>query len=215
MKDEESTDEVLGECAGLRRQLMQQYDELGDRQLVERIQGGELELFRVLVDRFQGRIYAHIYGMIRNREDARDLVQETFAKAYCNISGFRLEASFNTWLYRIASNVTIDYIRKHSRVKTSEFDERIGSDGVDDSLLDPDHLHRSPGRDQQRAELMRRIAQALQQLSPQQRQVVLLREIEGFSYKEIAQAMDIPEGDVMSRLFYARKRLQQILRDLR
>ncbi len=193
----------------------QEERDLSDTDLVALVQGGDATAFRGLVERFQGRIYAHVYGMIRNREDARDLTQETFVKAYRNIAGFRREASFNTWLYRIASNVTIDHIRKHSRLKTSEFDEGVAHGDAGDEIWEPDHLRRSPSRDLERQQLYKRIMDAMQQLNPQQRQVVLLREIEGFSYREIAETMGIPEGTVMSRLFYARKRLQRILQDLR
>jgi RNA polymerase sigma-70 factor (ECF subfamily) len=187
--------------------------ELSDSDLVDLVQGGDATAFRGLVERFQGRIYAHIYGMIRNREEARDLTQEAFVKAYRNIGGFRREASFTTWLYRIASNVTIDHIRKHRRVRMSEFDERIGHQDQGDEVWDPDHLRRSPGKDLERAQLYGRIMDAMQKLTDDQRQVVLLREIEGFSYREISETMGIPEGTVMSRLFYARKKLQALLQD--
>jgi len=185
--------------------------ELSDTDLVDMVQAGDATAFRGLVERFQGRIYAHIYGMIRNREEARDLTQETFVKAYRNMGGFRREAKFTTWLYRIASNVTIDHIRKHRRVRMSEFDERIGHQDQGDEVWDPDHLRRNPGKDLERAQLYQRIMDAMQKLGEEQRQVVLLREIEGFSYREIAETMGIPEGTVMSRLFYARKKLQALL----
>ncbi len=189
--------------------------ELSDADLVALVQGGDTTAFRGLVERFQGRIYAHIYGMIRNREEARDLTQESFVKAFRNIGGFRREAKFTTWLYRIASNVTIDHIRKQRRMRTTEFDERIGHADQGDEVWEPDHLKRSPGRDLQRQRLYGRIMAAMQKLPDDQRQVVLLREIEGFSYREIAETMGIPEGTVMSRLFYARKKLQVLLGDLK
>jgi RNA polymerase sigma-70 factor (ECF subfamily) len=183
--------------------------------LVVLVQQGDTTAFRGLVERFQNRIYAHIYGMIRNREEARDLTQETFVKAFRNLGGFRGESSFTTWLYRIASNVTIDHIRKHSRVRVGGYDDEVAIKEEGDGRWEPDHLRRSPGRDLERQRMYQRVMDAMQALPPDQRQVVLLREIEGFSYKEIAEAMGIPEGTVMSRLFYARKRLQAILKDLR
>ena len=189
--------------------------ELDDAALVALVQQGDTAAFRGLVERFQGRIYAHIYGMIRNREEARDLTQETFVKAFRNIAGFRGEASFTTWLYRISSNVTIDHIRKHGRFRVGEFDDAIGAGETADSRWEADHLRRSPGKDLERQRVYQRVLDAMQTLPPDQRQVVLLREIEGFSYREIAEAMDIPEGTVMSRLFYARKRLQALLGDLK
>jgi RNA polymerase sigma-70 factor, ECF subfamily len=187
--------------------------ELSDADLVDLVQGGDSTAFRGLVERFQGRIYAHIYGMIRNRETARDLTQEAFVKAFRNIGGFRREAKFTTWMYRIASNVTIDHIRKHRRVRLSEFDDRIGHQDQGDEVWDPDHLRRNPAKDLERAQLYQRIMDAMQKLPDDQRQVVLLREIEGFSYREISETMGIPEGTVMSRLFYARKKLQALLQD--
>jgi RNA polymerase sigma-70 factor (ECF subfamily) len=189
--------------------------DLSDADLVALVQGGDATAFRGLVERFQGRIYAHVYGMIRNREEARDLTQETFVKAYRNLSTFRGESSFTTWLYRIASNVTIDHIRKHQRVQVGGYDDQVAVREEGDGRWEPDHLRRSPGRDLERQQLYQRVMDAMQTLPPDQRQVVLLREIEGFSYREIAEAMGIPEGTVMSRLFYARKRLQAILKDLR
>lgn len=184
--------------------------ELQDLDLVNLVLEGDATAFRGLVERYQGRVYALVYGMVRNREDARDLVQDAFVKAYRNLKGFRKEASFHTWLYRIAMNVTIDHIRKHSRVRTSEYDDRLDS-GEDQGQWTTDHLKRHPGRDLERQRLYDRIMAAMQKLSPEQRQVVLLREIEGLSYKEIAATMEIPEGTVMSRLFYARKKLQAML----
>jgi len=189
--------------------------DLSDMDLVVLVQQGDTTAFRGLVERFQNRIYAHIYGMIRNREEARDLTQETFVKAFRNLGGFRGESSFTTWLYRIASNVTIDHIRKHSRVRVGGYDDEVAIKEEGDGRWEPDHLRRSPGRDLERQRMYQRVMDAMQALPPDQRQVVLLREIEGFSYKEIAEAMGIPEGTVMSRLFYARKRLQAILKDLR
>ncbi len=187
--------------------------DLGDLDLVELVRDGDVTAFRGLVERYQGRVYALVYGMVRNREDARDLVQEAFVKAYRNLKGFRREASFHTWLYRIAMNVTIDHLRKVRRVQITEFDDRLDSGEAANDTWTADHLHRHPGRDLERQRLYQRIMQAMQKLTPQQRQVVLLREIEGLSYKEISDTMEIPEGTVMSRLFYARKKLQSLLKD--
>ena len=188
--------------------------DLTDTDLVNLVRDGDATAFRGLVERYQGRVYALIYGMVRNREDARDLVQEAFVKSYRNLKGFRQDASFHTWLYRIAMNLTIDHLRKHTRYRSAEFDEqRVTGEG--DARWTTDHLNRHPGRDLERQRLYERIMNAMQELPPDQRQVVLLREIEGLSYKEIAETMDVPEGTVMSRLFYARKKLQQLLQDER
>ncbi|MBN1334451.1 MAG: sigma-70 family RNA polymerase sigma factor [Deltaproteobacteria bacterium] len=188
---------------------------LDDVDLVDRVRAGDATAYRGLVERYQNRVYGLVYGMVRDREEARDLTQEAFVKAYRNLSGFRQDASFHTWLFRIAMNVAIDHIRKHRRIRTSEYDDALDHDDEGLDTWEADHLRRSPARDHERQHLYDRIMAALQHLSPEHRQAILLREIEGLSYKEIADAMDIPEGTVMSRLFYARKRLQELLEDLR
>ena len=151
-----------------------------------------------------------VYGMLRNREDARDVTQEAFVKAYRNLAGFRLEASFYTWLYRIAMNLSIDHTRKRKRREIAGFDESIASKDADGGI-DAIHHGDSPSKALERKQLLSRIMDCMQKLSDDQRQVILLREVEGLSYKEISDVMDIPEGTVMSRLFYARKKLQKLL----
>ncbi len=150
--------------------------------------------------------------MLRNREDARDLTQEAFVKAYRNLGTFRLEASFYTWLYRIAMNLAIDFTRKRRRRESAGFDEGIASRD-DDGGISEAHHGDSPGRALERKQLFQQIMAAMERLPDDQRQVILLREMEGLSYKEIAEVMEIPEGTVMSRLFYARKKLQKLLSD--
>ena len=183
-----------------------------DRELLEAVLAGDQTAYRGLVEKYQSRVFSMVYGMVRNREDARDITQEAFVKAYRNLEGFRLESSFYTWLYRIAMNLSIDHARKRKRREVSGFDESIASrDG--DGGIDAIHHEESPGKALERKQLLGRIMDAMQKLSDDQREVILLREVEGLSYKEIADVMDIPEGTVMSRLFYARKRLQKLLTD--
>lgn len=188
--------------------------DLSDQDLVQLVLDGDTTAYRGLVERYQGRVYALVYGMVRNREDARDIVQEAFVKAYRNLRTYRREASFHAWLFRIAMNLAIDQIRSKIRHPQGEFDEKIDQREAGSEYA-VDHLRRHPGRDLERQRLYERIMNAMQQLPVDQRQVVLLREIEGLSYKEIADTMDIPEGTVMSRLFYARKKLQDLLKDER
>ena len=188
--------------------------DLTDQDLVQHVLDGDTTAFRGLVERYQGRIYALIYGMMRNREDARDIVQEAFVKAYRNIRTYRREASFHTWLYRIAMNLAIDHLRSRTRHPMNEYDDHVEQSEPEGNYRS-DHLQRHPGRDLERQRLYNKIMTAMQELPPDQRQVVLLREIEGLSYKEIADTMEIPEGTVMSRLFYARKKLQELLKDER
>lgn len=182
-----------------------------DAKIVEAIRGGDTGAYRELVEKYQSRIYAMICGMVRDREEAHDLTQDAFVKAFKNLDRFRLEASFYTWLYRIASNVSIDWLRKQKRRKHDEFDE---SKAARDStgMIDPIYQKQSPGKELERSQLKDRIFDAMETLSPEHRQIVLLREVEGYSYSEIAEVMGIPEGTVMSRLFYARRKLQGLLR---
>lgn len=183
---------------------------LEDQDMVRAVREGDTTAYRGLVEKYQQRVYGLIYGMVRNREDARDLTQEAFVKAYNNLDSFRLESSFYTWLYRIAMNVTIDFIRKRKRRATSGFDEGIASRD-DDGGISEIHHQDSPSRALERKQLYGRIMDAISRLPEDQRQVLLLREVEGLAYKEIAAIMDIPEGTVMSRLYYARKKLQKAL----
>lgn len=185
-----------------------------DGELVEAVQKGDGTAYRALVEKYQGRIYAVIYGMVRNREDARDLTQEAFVKAYRNISGFRSDAKFYTWLYRIAMNLTIDFTRRRKRNPVTTVEDEVAERSSDGGVAEV-HRIQSPGKALERKQLYRAIMDALEELPEQQKQVILLREIEGLSYKEISEIMGIAEGTVMSRLFYARKRLQTLLGDQR
>lgn len=187
--------------------------EATDAQMVTRVLAGDRDAYRIIVRRYQNRLHAMVLGMVRNQEDARDITQNAFIKAYESLSSFRIESSFYTWLYRIAMNLAIDHCRRGQRRKTSSFDEKIGSN-EEDGPIDPLPAPDNPQKALQRKELQERIFAALEQLPEEHREVVLLREVEGFSYKEIADMLDLPEGTVMSRLFYARKKLQITLRDL-
>lgn len=189
-------------------------NDTNDAELIQRVLAGDGAAYRPLVERYQNRVHAMVYGVVRNPEDARDIVQNAFVKAYRNLSGFRIESSFYTWIYRIAMNLAIDHVRKTKRRKTTGFDEAIGARDDDGAMLEVHH-EESPQRALQRKELQTRILAALDTLTEEHREIILLREVEGLSYKEIADAMGVPEGTVMSRLFYARKKLQAQLGDTR
>lgn len=182
-----------------------------DSELIQRVLDGEGGAYRPLVERYQNRLYPMVMGMVRDPEEARDLVQNAFIKAYQNLSSFRVDSSFYTWVYRIAMNLAIDSCRKSRRRRTTGFDEAVAARDEDGAILEVHHVD-SPQRALQRKQLQQTIFRALDELSEDQREVILLREVEGLSYKEIAESMDIPEGTVMSRLFYARKRLQTLLK---
>lgn len=181
-----------------------------DRELLDAVKAGDTTAYRGLVEKYQQRVYAVVYGMVRNREDARDITQEAFVKAYNSLEGFRVEAGFYTWLYRIAMNLAIDFIRRRKRRAATGFDEGVAARD-DDGGIAESHHEDSPRKQLERKQLYGRILDALEQLPEDQRQVIVLREVDGLSYKEIADIMEVPEGTVMSRLFYARKKLQKLL----
>lgn len=186
-------------------------DDLSDSELITRVLAGQTDGYRPIVLRYQSRLYGMVIGMVRDSEDAKDIVQVAFVKAYQNLATFRIDSAFYTWLYRIAMNLAIDHIRKKKRRKTSSFEESIASRDEDGTIAEQHHAE-SPVRALVRKELHEKIYNALDELSDDMREAVLLREVEGLSYKEIADRMDIPEGTVMSRLFYARKKLQGLLK---
>lgn len=183
-----------------------------DHELVKAVLAGDTSAYRGLVERYQGRIYAVIYGMVRNPEDARDLSQDAFVKAYHNLSRFRLQSSFYTWLCRIAMNVAIDHLRRRKVRQAEEFDDGVATHETG-GVISLAHHRNDPARELERKRLRERLAAALDELPEQQKQVIVLREVEGLSYKEIAEVVGIPEGTVMSRLYYARKKLQAALRE--
>ncbi len=186
--------------------------EANDSELVARVLQGDKNAFRPIVERYQNRIYAMVVGMVRDEAEARDLVQNAFIKAYQGLDTFRVDSSFYTWLYRIAMNLAIDSCRKRRRRKTGSFDEAIAARDEDGEMLVLHHAD-GPAEALHRKELRQRIFAAMEELTEEQREVLLLREVEGLSYAEISESMGIPEGTVMSRLFYARKKMQALLKD--
>src|SRR5689334_84066 len=144
-----------------------------DNDLLKAVMEGDGTAYRGLVEKYQGRVYAMAYGMVRNREDARDITQEAFVKAYRNLESFRLESSFYTWLYRIAMNLAIDFVRKRKRRETSGFDEAIASRDEDGAIAQIHHED-GPGRQLERKELFGRIMDAMEKLPEDQREVILL-----------------------------------------
>lgn len=182
-----------------------------EQALVERARGGDKDAFRQLVVRHQKRVYAVVFGMVHHKEDALELTQETFIKAFASLESYRGGSSFYTWLYRIAVNLTIDFRRKEWRVQKDEFDDTREAGGSIGPILP---MALNPHGALRQKEIALRIQRALDTLNPDQRMVVLLREVEGLSYQEIADSMGSSTGTVMSRLFYARKKLQEELQDL-
>ncbi len=184
-----------------------------DADLVASCQAGDTRAFDVLVTRYRGRVYAMIYNMVKSEADAWDLAQEAFIKAWKALPGFEARSSFYTWLYRITHNVTYDWLRKRKIQAEGEFDETVQQTVGPKAKTVP---HREAGPDEKLAhqELRVRIEEAIDKLSPEHRAVILLKEIEGRQYNEIAEIVGISIGTVMSRLFYARKKLQSLLQDV-
>ena len=183
--------------------------------LVKKAQAGDTAAFDELVSRFRNRVYGMIYNMVHNEQDAWDLAQDSFLKAWKSIGRFRSQSSFYTWIYRIVMNVTIDWLRK-KQVKGAgaEFDDAIQVKEIDPASRTVPHAEALPHERMQHEEIRGRIEAAIAQLSPEHRAVILMKEIEDMQYHEIAESLGCSIGTVMSRLFYARKKLQNLLRDL-
>lgn len=186
---------------------------MDDRALVAAAQRGDRDAFRTLFERYHRRAYALALGILRHQDDAMDAVQDAFIKAHKHLDKFEGTSSFYTWLYRIVMNVSIDHLRKHKRVKPVELDESRVENDADDPLL-PRILGGNPGRALLDKQIRARIDQALDELSENHRAVLVMRELEGLSYEDMAQAMGCSKGTIMSRLFHARRNMQKRLLDL-
>jgi RNA polymerase sigma-70 factor (ECF subfamily) len=180
--------------------------------MVKRVLKGDLAAYDELVQRYQERIYATIYHMTANHEDANDLAQETFIKAYQALKTFKGGSSFYTWVYRIAVNKTLNFLKQRkSRAAMSLNDLDFSAEN------DPDLValisDKTPRRDVALGELQKKLNEAMQQLSEPHRLVVTLHDVQGLNHEEIAEIMECNVGTVRSRLFYARQQLQGWLAD--
>jgi RNA polymerase sigma-70 factor, ECF subfamily len=184
-----------------------------DRLLVERVRAGDGAAFRELFEKYHRRAYSVAYGVVKSKEDALDVVQEAFVKVHKHLDSFQGTSSFYTWLYRIVMNLAIDHLRRRKNGKPVEYDDAISREGDDEAGILPRLLESNPGKTAVRHELMARVEAALATLPEYHRQVIILREIEGMSYEEIAEVMDVPKGTIMSRLFHARRKMQVELQD--
>jgi RNA polymerase sigma-70 factor (ECF subfamily) len=185
-----------------------------DHSLVHRARSGDERAFRTLVERYQKKVYAVALGMVKDREEAMDVVQEAFVKVHRSLDTFKADATFYTWLYRITVNVCIDVIRRRGamRAEAVEFDERVGHDLAEANLgAVSSQLGSNPEKSVLRRELGEKIQEALEQIPEKHRAILLLRELDGLSYEELAQVLEIPKGTVMSRLFHARAKVQKLL----
>jgi len=181
-----------------------------DEALVARAQRGDSSAFDVLVDRYKQRLYGTVYHMTANHEDANDLVQDAFIKAYKSLRSFKGQSSFYTWIYRIAVNRTINFMKRRKdrgHFSLNDVDANIETD--------PDYVelmsHITPRREVGLNELQEKLNESLQKLSEEHRAVVIMHDVQGMTHADIAKALDCSEGTVRSRLFYARQQLQGLL----
>lgn len=185
-----------------------------DRVLIAKAQQGDTAAFRQLVDRHQRRAFAIALALVRDENDARELVQDAFLRVFKSIGSFQGGSSFFTWLYRIITNLSIDLIRKPGRQLVDIDEARFESESQEAEFP---LISRIDGADPadvvRRGEIAERLRAALDALPPYHRGVIVMREIEGLSYEEMAQAMNVSKGTIMSRLFHARQKLQKALAD--
>ena len=184
-----------------------------DAELVRHARGGDIESFNELVRRHQERVYATVYHMTANHEDANDLAQETFIKAWHALGSFKGESSFFTWVYRIAVNKTLNFLKQRRnrtpQMSLNDLDQNVENDPDLVALVSD----RTPRRDAALAELQERLNAAMLKLSEPHRMAVTLHDIQGLPHEEIARIMGCNIGTVRSRLFYARQQLQGLLAD--
>ena len=177
-----------------------------EAELISRCQRGDQEALKEIFDQYHKKIYRVAYGVVRQREDALDIVQEVFIKLFRSIKNFKGESRFSTYLYRMAINTAIDHLRKMGKSHISSLDQEEGFQPAEEPEKRPDRIFFYK-------ELEGKVNQALNKLPVDQRTAVILREVEGLSYQEIAETMKSSAGTVMSRLHYGRKRMQELLKD--
>lgn len=183
-----------------------------DQLLVERAQNGDTSAFDVLVMKYSGKLYGLIYHMTSNREDSNDLLQDVFARAYRSLKRFRGQSAFYTWIYTIATNLTLNFLKKRGRRQTYSLDD------IDQGIeRDQEFIEATSGSDPFREaglnELQQKLNEAMMKLSEDHRAVVTMFDIQGLPHAEIAKIVKVSEGTVRSRLFYAHRQLQSLLSD--
>ena len=183
-----------------------------DVALVQKAQQGDTQAFDQLVSKHRGKIYAMILNMVKNDADAWDLSQDAFIKAWRALPKFESRARFSTWLFRISHNVVYDWMRKRRIEGDGELNDEIFDAGrIDPGASTSPYQHARPDKAMELDELRKDLNQAISKLSPDHREVILLREVQGLDYKEIAEVTGSSMGTIMSRLHYARKKLQSSL----
>lgn len=173
--------------------------------VIRRVLDGNVNAFEDLVAAYEKNVYNLALRMTGNAQDAEDMAQEAFIKAYNSLPSFRGDSKFSVWLYRIVSNVCLDFLRKQNRRPASSLSQE-DEDGEETQMDIPDESQ-SPEQLLERSLTQEAVQRGLQSLSEEQRQILLLREIQGLSYEEIAETLDLEAGTVKSRIFRARKKL--------
>src|SRR3954462_11345075 len=183
-----------------------------DRALVRAAQRGDGQAFRKLVERYQRRVVQLALGMTKDPDEAMDIAQETFVRVHRYLPSFKGDSSFFTWTYRIAMNLCLDAQRRRGRGERVDLEQ--GDEAEIEAAMDPpSHALSGPQRQALNEELRGKIDEALSGLSENHRAILLLREVEGLSYEELAKVRGIRKGTVMSRLFHARLKMQNKLRE--
>ena len=200
--------------------IVQHGDVPDDMELVTRAREGQWEAFETLVSRFESRVFGLSRRILQQRQDAEDATQQTFLSVMENLDRFRGEASFATWVLRIATNHALKILRKRQRRRTIPLDVQGGSDGGDGELPHPDYIAQwseDPADLAQRAEVQQLLSEALEELHDKYRLVFLPRDVQGFSTRETAEMLEITESNVKVRLLRARlqlgERLTRVLGD--
>ncbi len=185
-----------------------------DAQLVARTQAGDASAFDDLVRKYTQRLYGLVYNMTSNHEDTNDLLQDIFSKAYRAIGGFQGKSSFYTWVHSIGVNMTINFLKKRGRRFHMSLDDIDGGIQNDKEFIELT-ASSNPVRDNDLMELQQRLNMAMQKLSNEHRAVVTMFDIQGMPHAEISKILNVSEGTVRSRLFYAHRQLQNYLEEFR
>ena len=179
--------------------------------LVTRAKSGDLSAFDSLIVRYRNRLYSVIYNMTMNADDAADLTQESFVKAFRSLAKFKEKSSFYTWLYRIGVNLTLTHLKKRKIRQFFSFDNVSDDGGINKDLEAVSSTSSTSVKKALNNELHEKLNEALSKLSDKHRTIVVLFEIDGLGHKEIAKIMKCTDGTVRSRLFYAKQQLQSYL----
>lgn len=184
--------------------------EVSEKKIIEKVLGGDANAFEELVLRYEKTVYNLALRMVGDRDDAFDMTQEAFIKAYGSLSSFRGDSKFSVWIYRITTNVCLDFLRSKSRKQQVSL---TVSDDDEDAQLDIPDPKADPEQQLIKKISMQSVEEGLKTLPDKQRQILVMRELGGMSYAEIGKALSIEEGTVKSRIFRARKRLCIFLLD--